>query len=574
MLSKIDLSDGFWRMIVEQDEVWNFCYVMPDPPGAPIRIVVPSALQMGWAQSPAYFCAATETARDLIQGLVADKTELPPHCFEHYMHPAKSAKRSKNDSPAHGAYVYLDDFIGAAVENKEGTLLGRITRAALHGIHAIFPPPDVTGHIGGKDPISLKKLQRGDAQWSHQKEILGFVVNGDTKTVSITEARATDIVGEIRKILKKKQVQLKRYRRIVGKIRHVALIMPGVKGLFSPINKALRGEPQTIGLGKNSDVRAAFLDMAHMVSSLARRPTHIKELVPGDDHYTGYCDACADGAGGVWLSGDLHLRPLVWRVPFPPDISSQVVSTTNPRGRLTNSDLEMAAVLLHYMVLQQEVDLRFVRTGIWSDNTPTVAWTSRMADRSQAPTAGRLLRGLAAFQRATQAGPLTIGPIAGVKNDMADLASRSFNDHLSCDRAFLTHFNTRFPLPQKQSWRLARLMPGRILLVTSTLDGKRLPLQHWTTASKPKTGTPGSISAQMPDATRTSSTPPNPFNNNSSSVSLHGSGEVTTAAAIKSNLKRLKPPSATWRKPLCWLDTPTLDGLTDPKTSTSLSRDS
>jgi hypothetical protein len=40
----------------------------------------------------------------------------------------------------------------------------------------------------------------------------------------------------------------------------------------------------------------------------------------------------------------------------------------------------MAAVLLHYMVLQQEVDLRFVRTGIWSDNTPTVAWTSRMTD--------------------------------------------------------------------------------------------------------------------------------------------------------------------------------------------------
>jgi hypothetical protein len=78
-------------------------FLLPDarPPGAPIRIVVPSALQMGWAQSPAYFCAATKTARDLIQGLVADKTKLPPHCFEQYMHPAKSAKRSQNDSPAH-----------------------------------------------------------------------------------------------------------------------------------------------------------------------------------------------------------------------------------------------------------------------------------------------------------------------------------------------------------------------------------------------------------------------------------------------------------------------------------------
>jgi hypothetical protein len=78
MLSKIDLSDGFWRMLVASDKVWNFCYVLPDPPGHPIRIVVPSALQMGWAQSPAFFCAVTETGRDIIQGLVAAPVKLPP----------------------------------------------------------------------------------------------------------------------------------------------------------------------------------------------------------------------------------------------------------------------------------------------------------------------------------------------------------------------------------------------------------------------------------------------------------------------------------------------------------------
>ena len=564
MLSKIDLSDGFWRMLVEGESVWNFCYVMPDPPGHPIRIVVPSALQMGWAKSPAYFCAATETARDIIQGVVADRVELPPHCFEHFMHPAKSAKRSKSDSPAHGVYVYVDDFIGAAVEDKSGTLLGRISRAALHGIHSVFPPPSVTGHTGGKDPISLKKLERGDARWASEKELLGFLVNGETKTVRISESKATDIVSELRRILKKKHVQLKRYRRIVGKLRHVALILPGIKGLFSPINKALRGEPRVIGLGKDSDVRAAFLDLATMVEDLATRPTHVKELVPGDDHYTGYCDACAAGAGGVWLSGDLSLPPLVWRVQFSAYITSQVVSDDNPRGTLTNSDLEMAAVLLHYMVLQQRVDLRYIRTGVWSDNTPTVAWTKRMADHSQAPTAGRLLRGLAAIQRSVQAGPLTIGSIAGKDNDMADIASRSFD--IQCDRAFLTHFTSRFPLPQQQSWTLARLTPERISLVTSTLDGRRLPLQQWMTACKPKTGTRGSSSAAMPAETHTSLTPPNLSSNNFSSVSLLGSGVATSAEERRCKLKLLKQRSATWRKPSCWLDTQTPVGPTDPKT--------
>jgi hypothetical protein len=61
MLAKINLSDGFWRMIVQEDQQWNFAYVMPDLPQSPTRIVVSSALQMGWAESSEYFCTATET---------------------------------------------------------------------------------------------------------------------------------------------------------------------------------------------------------------------------------------------------------------------------------------------------------------------------------------------------------------------------------------------------------------------------------------------------------------------------------------------------------------------------------
>ena len=110
------------------------------------------------------------------------------------------------------------------------------------------------------------------------------------------------------------------------------------------------------------------------------------------------------------MSGEAGIRPIVWRVHFDHAISSQVVSDKNPRGRLTNSDLEMAAVLMHYMILQQHVNLRYVRAGVFSDNTPTVAWSKRMADKSQSYTAGRLLRGLAAMQRATRAGPSRLLP--------------------------------------------------------------------------------------------------------------------------------------------------------------------
>eukprot|EP00978_Attheya_sp_CCMP212_P013482 scaffold33911_cov40-Attheya_sp.AAC.1 len=155
--AKIDLSDGFWRMVVEPEDAWNFVYVLPDPPGSPIRLVVPHALQMGWTQSLAFFCSATETTRDILQVLVDTKADLPPHPFSHYMtpDPQRPTKRQRIGEPSYQmSSVFVDDFILAAVEDAAGSKLDHTGRGALHAIHGIFPPPAVSGHVGGKDPIS------------------------------------------------------------------------------------------------------------------------------------------------------------------------------------------------------------------------------------------------------------------------------------------------------------------------------------------------------------------------------------------------------------------------------------
>jgi hypothetical protein len=59
------VKDGFWRLDRQDGEEWNFAYVLLQPPLEPVRIVVPTSLQMGWVESPPYFCAATETSRDI-----------------------------------------------------------------------------------------------------------------------------------------------------------------------------------------------------------------------------------------------------------------------------------------------------------------------------------------------------------------------------------------------------------------------------------------------------------------------------------------------------------------------------
>ena len=59
--AKWDIKDGFWRLDCKEGEEWNFCYVLPQKLGTPIKLVVPTSLQMGRIESPHYFCTVSET---------------------------------------------------------------------------------------------------------------------------------------------------------------------------------------------------------------------------------------------------------------------------------------------------------------------------------------------------------------------------------------------------------------------------------------------------------------------------------------------------------------------------------
>jgi hypothetical protein len=108
--------------------------------------------------------------------------------------------------------------------------------------------------------------------------------------------------------------------------------------------------------------------------------------------FVGFCDANAFNAGGVCFSCNKAIPPYIWRKEFPVDIPTQVALDINPNGVLTNSDLEMAGVILQFLALEQIVpDLHHVQMAIGCDNTPAVAWTKKMATHTSSPIAHRLL---------------------------------------------------------------------------------------------------------------------------------------------------------------------------------------
>jgi hypothetical protein len=255
----------------------------------------------------------------------------------------------------------------------------------------------------------------------------------------------------------------------------------------------MKGDPKVIGLGKSSEVRAALFDLGSLLKILSTRPTHVCELVIRMPHYVGYHDAAAEGAGRVWFSLVHDMPPCVWRLPFPSDIATDVVSLERPHGKVTNSDLELAAEVLAIGTLLAKAPVtKWEPIRTLCDNTPTVSWIEKMASKSLSPTAGRLLRGLAFMLHGYHAGRLTTVHVPGQDNIMADIASRPSKAHamFRCetptlsDPDFLSAFDRAFPLPQEAQWAFAMVPLWLKSNVFETLRGKRLDLRLWMGPSR------------------------------------------------------------------------------------------
>ena len=77
----------------------------------------------------------------------------------------------------------------------------------------------------------------------------------------------------------------------------------------------------------------------------------------------------------MWFSLTDNMQPLLWRISFPRDIAENVILAENPRGTITNSDLELAAeVLAVGIILMEAPDVNRKTLGTLCDNSPTVGW--------------------------------------------------------------------------------------------------------------------------------------------------------------------------------------------------------
>ena len=491
-MAKWDIKDGFWRLDCEQGQEWNFCYVLPSLTAGPIQLVVPTSLQMGWIESPPYFCTASETARDVAeQYLQLPVGTLPDHKFlsKTEQHPEiHELPRTETTSALKFMLeVYMDDYIGLAIPTSLAQLR-HYSNAVMYGIHDVFPPDADDDN----DPISNKKLMKKDGSWATVKDILGLTFDGVNKTIWLEQdkrdALITILTGWLRTGRDKNfGIPFSEFQSVVAKVRHAFLTIPAGRGLMSQFNTILRTQPSRVFLHRNEALRIAITECRTFLRESVSLPTKCASLVTAWPDYIGITDASSFGAGGV-IIGENKKAPLtVFRLQWPPDITAAVVSDDNPNGSLTNNDLEMAGLLLLWLAIEETCpDLNGSHVALYSDNTPTVSWVERMASKKSS-IAMQLLRALALRLQITRASPLTPLHIPGVQNAMSDIPSRSFGSEprwkCASDSDLLTLFTSLFPPPPQISWNVfhhssaicTKVISALRTQVSTTDEWRRLP---------------------------------------------------------------------------------------------------
>jgi hypothetical protein len=105
----------------------------------------------------------------------------------------------------------------------------------------------------------------------------------------------------------------------------------------------------------------------------------------------------------------------------------QEVKDLYQNDAITNSDLEMAGLLLLWLVMESvcgTIPEKRV-AALFNNNSPTVGWVQRLATHGSMVSA-HLIRALALRLKLNRTCPITPLHVAGEENSMTDILSRSF----------------------------------------------------------------------------------------------------------------------------------------------------
>jgi hypothetical protein len=335
-MAKVDLAHGFYRLWLASPDIPKLGVVFPTHDDEKPLVALPLTLPMGWVASPPYFCAATETVADLANS-IPNNIDQPLHALEHLADtppaplelptpielghrplplPAATPVLAPLKAPVQIHNIYVDDFMsvvqGSARKQKHHR------RALLHSLDKRFRPLDAHDPAICNDVPSLKKFAKGDACYTSRKILLGWIVDSVLEILALPahqHARLLEIFSDLKGL---RWVSLKKWYRVLGKLRSMTLAIPDGQGLFSHLQTGFKHQDK-FRIKINPGIRAQLDDFEYLAHDLGSRPTRLAESVPDLPAALGASGAAKAGMGGVWEAVPPRTsRPSYGRLPFRP----------------------------------------------------------------------------------------------------------------------------------------------------------------------------------------------------------------------------------------------------------------
>ena len=129
--------------------------------------------------------------------------------------------------------------------------------------------------------------------------MLGWIINTINGTIQLPPHRVERLSELLSSIPRsQKRISARKWYKVLGELRSMALALPGSRNLFSLMQLVLKEKVgQRVSL--KNDVHQALDDFRWMLNDISHRPTRIAEVVPLNASAVGHHDASGKGTGGI-----------------------------------------------------------------------------------------------------------------------------------------------------------------------------------------------------------------------------------------------------------------------------------
>jgi hypothetical protein len=273
---------------------------------------------MGWVESPLYFCAATETTRDVATEYIETPVNLlQPHKFHKYVvgdveYETLTEFHNGDNGFLYMVEVYVNDFMSLVIPVSQEQLQ-HVVAAIMTGIHDVFPPDADNSN----DPISEKKHRAQDSLFSMRKTLLGIDFNDTAKTMWLEAAKQEKLLTVLKGWIHMERQGMARihfveFKSTVAKLCHAFTCIPAGVGLLSTCNGVLKARPDFVYLHENYRVLTALEGCRTLLRKSTRELTHCWELTGGWPDFVGIVDASGQGARGIVIGKLSACTPTVF----------------------------------------------------------------------------------------------------------------------------------------------------------------------------------------------------------------------------------------------------------------------